>query len=145
MLDSGMGSEVDSSGAVFRVNQAPTRQHEGDVGRTTAVRVLNNAWSMAYGGLENNRKVFPTDKLPLERNVTLVLTRTNFRTFKTLTETLRARGRRDVRVRVLSQSLLQRAREVMVGFRMMADRIKLLENKLCGKEKCGEVFSTLQP
>ena len=44
MLDSGMGSEVDSSGAVFRVNQAPTRQHEGDVGRTTAVRVLNNAF-----------------------------------------------------------------------------------------------------
>lgn len=42
MLGAGTGREIDSAACVFRMNTAPTRGYEEDVGRRTTVRVVSH-------------------------------------------------------------------------------------------------------
>ena len=42
LLGSGLGNFIDSHDLVLRFNNAPTEQHERDVGRKTSIRIVNS-------------------------------------------------------------------------------------------------------
>ena len=129
MKNSKNGIDIDKSKAVFRINQAPTGGHVADVGTKTTFRVLNNAWAQIYGGIFHNHRHYDFNKLPLESNSTLILTRSQPQTYKALVENLREHGRNDVKVYQISPTIMQRAREVMLNYRMMSDRVAEMENR----------------
>lgn len=129
MKNSKRGGEINRSNAVFRVNQAPTSNHIADVGDKTNVRVLNNAWAQIYAGIFHQHRHYDFRKLPLETNATLILTRSNPRTYQALLGKLREHTRSDVKVYQLSQNMMQRSREVMLNYRMLSDRIAEMENR----------------
>lgn len=134
MKHSMKGSVINRSNAVFRINQAPTAGHVADVGlaftgEKATFRVLNNAWAQIYAGIFHNHRHYDFKKLPLEQNCTLILTRSTPHTFASLRENLRKHDRGDVRVYQLSQNMMQRAREVMLNYRMLSDRIAEMEHR----------------
>lgn len=135
MKRSHKGPAIDRSSAVFRINQAPTSGHVADVGMPfnggakATYRVLNNAWAQIYAGIFHNHKHYDFAKLPLEKNCTLLLTRSQPQTSVALMENLRKNGREDVRVYELSQQMMQRTREVMINYRMLSDRVAEMEHR----------------
>ncbi|QDZ19620.1 sialyltransferase [Chloropicon primus] len=134
MKRSNKGVVINKSSAVFRINQAPTSGHVGDVGmpfsgEKRTYRVLNNAWAQIYAGIFHNHRHYEFKRLPLEKNCTLMLTRSQPHTYLALVENLRKNGREDVKVYQISQSMMQRAREVMINYRMLSDRIAEMEHR----------------
>eukprot|EP00873_Tetraselmis_striata_P035514 jgi/Tetstr1/455778/TSEL_042575.t1 len=129
---SGFGKAVDAHDAVLRVNQAPTRGYEADVGRGTTLRVLNSVWGQGYlGGAHEKRLV-----AQLERNVALVATRISPANLAQLAAKL-AEQRGDVSVLLLANGLVSDARRALDKFRLQTARIGVLQAMAAGREGAG--------
>jgi hypothetical protein len=96
------GAAIDSHDVVVRLNQAPTWGYARQVGSKTTHRVLNRLWTRAYrtsGGVVHGMA------LPLERGVSLLVTRATGQEFELLRDHLgepSAWQRQDVEVLYLS-------------------------------------------
>lgn len=105
------GADIDAHDAVFRMNQAPgSNGCQLYVGGRTTVRMVNARWlhKLAHGTMKH---------LPMERNVTLLITRYDAKEVKRLFQQLEMTGRSDVRVRLMTQSLKARTQKLLQFFR----------------------------
>ena len=101
------GKSIDEHDVVWRMNQAPTAQYEIFVGQKTTARLLNRLWTLGYASsrLVHSRYRLSSNRYPLEKQVTLLSSRTGTRAFKALHSAMRAR-RTDVKVRLLNNQLV---------------------------------------
>ena len=94
------GAAIDSHDVVVRLNQAPTWGYTPWVGSKTTHRVLNRLWARAY---RTSWGVTRGMALPLERDVSLLITRATGQEYELLRDfVLDAWGRRDVQVLYMS-------------------------------------------
>lgn len=136
LAGAGLGKDIDHAGDVLRVNQAPTLGYERNVGSTTAFRLINNLWTKKYAALHEkcrgeapklrHPECAPPPKpgspppkggadaaLPLERDVTLLVTRADGDDFQRLAAYLRDH-RPDVTLRLLSSRAVSATRNTWV-------------------------------
>eukprot|EP00873_Tetraselmis_striata_P044932 jgi/Tetstr1/465196/TSEL_009903.t1 len=105
------GADIDAHDAVFRMNQAPgSNGCQLYVGGRTTVRMVNARWlhKLAHGTMRH---------LPMEQNVTLLITRYDAKEVKRLLQQLEMTGRSDVKVRLMTQSLKARAQKLLQFYR----------------------------
>ena len=122
LLNSSLGGAIDSHPVVLRINQAPTnpkfRRH---VGMRTTFRLINTRWTNKYGDtrfLDGTKEgLGPTGQgLPLEEDLTLVVTRAKPKRFDEMAQYLRL-ARPDVNVLYLSSRVVTQARRLIVAWR----------------------------
>ena len=111
------GQAIDTHDIVVRLNQSPVKAFARWVGTKTTMRVLNSLWSSQYGSGR-----YENMALPLEQNVTILVSRTKGHTFDKMVDTMKKR-RPDVRVLQLSSRVVSAARRLLVGY-----RVKLCQN-----------------
>ena len=70
------GQQIDQSEIVVRINQAPTKGYEKFVGKRTTHRLLNRLWTIAYHDGSGINKIYRGGGWPLEKDVTLISSRT---------------------------------------------------------------------
>ena len=90
------------------------------------MRILNTRWTNKYGDPRflDGLKSAPGSRgigLPLEDNVTLVVTRAKPRAFSDMAELMKV-TRPDVKSLYLSSRVVSQARRVLVGYRVRLDR-----------------------
>ncbi|XRB01507.1 sialyltransferase [Pycnococcus provasolii] len=122
LLNSSLGGAIDSHPVVLRINQAPTnpkfRRH---VGMKTTFRLINTRWTNKYGDtrfLDGTKEgLGPTGQgLPLEEDLTLVVTRAKPKRFDEMVQYMRL-ARPDVNVLYLSSRVVTQARRLLVSYR----------------------------
>ena len=115
LLDASFGGTIDSHDVVFRMNQAPVKGYELHVGKKSTFRVLNSLWSHRY-----SHGYAPWDpgyqNLPLEKDVTLILTRVDATIFNEMHEFWRKR-RPDITLLILSSKVINIIRQTLVDYR----------------------------
>jgi len=115
LLDASFGGAIDSHDVVFRMNQAPVKGYELHVGKKSTFRVLNSLWSHRY-----SHGYAPWDpgyqNLPLEKDVTLILTRVDATIFNEMHEFWRKR-RPDITLLILSSKVINIIRQTLVDYR----------------------------
>ena len=115
LLDASFGGTIDSHDVVFRMNQAPVKGYELHVGKKSTFRVLNSLWSHRY-----SHGYAPWDpgyqNLPLEKDVTLILTRVDATIFNEMHEFWRKR-RPDITLLILSSKVINIIRQALVDYR----------------------------
>ena len=99
LLKKSHGADIDAHDAVMRLNQATTVGFEKHVGKKTTFRLINSKWAQAYTS---------SNKLQLEKDVTLVVSRTDWRAFLRIAGKLRHK-RRDVASMLLSREAVNSA------------------------------------
>ena len=114
-MDASFGGTIDSHDVVFRMNQAPVKGYELHVGKKSTFRVLNSLWSHRY-----SHGYAPWDpgyqNLPLEKDVTLILTRVDATIFNEMHEFWRKR-RPDITLLILSSKVINIIRQTLVDYR----------------------------
>ena len=103
LLKTSHGRNIDKHDAVMRLNQATTVGFEKYVGRKTTFRLINSKWASAYT---------TSNKLQLEKEVTLVVSRTDWRHFLRIARNLKNK-RADVSSMLLSREAVNKAGEVL--------------------------------
>ncbi len=78
------GAAIDSHDVVVRLNQSPTKAFARWVGSKTSIRILNSLWSAHYGSGR-----FQAMNLPLEKNLTIVVSRTTGHAFDKIVDTMK--------------------------------------------------------
>lgn len=75
LLGQGAGPEIDASDCVFRMNAAPTRGYENDVGKRTDVRIIGHS-NLVKHDIKHNQSVrdelFSTDNIDGNSSITLI-------------------------------------------------------------------------
>ena len=120
LLRSAFGKAIDSHSTVLRLNQAP-RGEKGNsfarhVGTTTTFRLVNTRWANKYGTLG-----FLDNGLPLENQVTLVVTRAKPKAYDDMVQYLK-KQRGDVHVLYLSSRVISAARRAIEEYRGRLER-----------------------
>eukprot|EP00191_Tetraselmis_sp_GSL018_P007325 CAMPEP_0177608348 /NCGR_PEP_ID=MMETSP0419_2-20121207/18423_1 /TAXON_ID=582737 /ORGANISM="Tetraselmis sp., Strain GSL018" /LENGTH=435 /DNA_ID=CAMNT_0019103031 /DNA_START=95 /DNA_END=1399 /DNA_ORIENTATION=- len=106
------GDSIDSHDVVLRINQAPTFRYEALVGSKTNLRILNKLWTLNYAAGR-----FKSMALPLERGVTLIITRSTGKEFDRLAGFLQ-NYRPDVEVLYLSSRFVTGlVRKLLLSYR----------------------------
>eukprot|EP00873_Tetraselmis_striata_P043997 jgi/Tetstr1/464261/TSEL_009065.t1 len=106
------GGAINSHDLVLRANQAPTFGYERLVGSKTTFRILNKSWTAAYAAAR-----FKSQGLPMERSVSLVITRSTGKEFDRLTRYLK-NYRVDVSVLYLSSRVVSMVRALLLAYRV---------------------------
>ena len=78
------GQAIDTHDVVVRLNQSPVKAYARWVGTKTTMRILNSLWSAHYGSGR-----YEGMQLPLEKNLTIVVTRTTGHAFDKIVETMK--------------------------------------------------------
>eukprot|EP00899_Mesostigma_viride_P023403 jgi/Mesvir1/4247/Mv22215-RA.1 len=117
LLNASFGAAIDSHETVMRINQAPCGKFHRHVGRKTTFRLINTRWTNKYADTR-----FVGEGLPLEPDVTLVVTRAKARAYDNLAQYLKM-ARSDVRVLYLSSRVISAARRLMVAYRLRLDAV----------------------
>ena len=107
-----LGRTIDSHDVVLRLNQAPTSAYRRFVGMKTTFRLLNRLWTAHYG---TGR--FIEMGLPMERGLTVVVTRSTGRGFDKMHRTI-YKYRPDVAILYLSSRVVTAARRLLVSYRV---------------------------
>eukprot|EP00898_Chlorokybus_atmophyticus_P000592 jgi/Chlat1/1533/Chrsp122S01809 len=115
---SAFGRAIDSHTVVVRINQAPTKRYARHVGEKTTFRLINTRWTNKYADVH-----FVEEGLPLEQEVTLIVTRSTARAYDRLACYL-AEARPDVRALFLSSRVIGAARRLLVAYRTKLDDVK---------------------
>eukprot|EP00873_Tetraselmis_striata_P026167 jgi/Tetstr1/446431/TSEL_033973.t1 len=130
LLNTSMGSAIDTHDFVMRINQAPTnRKFHRHAGSRTSMRLINTRWTNKYSDFRflEGTKDAPESSgqaLPLEENVVLVVSRAKPRHFDDMVQYLRV-IREDVRVLYLSSRVVSEARRLLVSYRVRLDEAHL--------------------
>lgn len=111
------GQAIDTHDVVVRLNQSPVKAFARWVGTKTTIRILNSLWSAHYGSGR-----YEGMNLPLEKNVTIIVSRTTGHSFDKIVDTIKKK-RPDVRVLQLSSRIVSAARRLLVRY-----RVKLCQN-----------------
>jgi len=111
LLGSTNGEEIDAHDAVMRINQAITTGFEEQVGNKTTMRLVNRKWAAAY------KKSF---SLQLEKNCTLMCSRTTWETYLQVARSIRQR-RPDVTMQLVSREVVDSSGMVL---RELKDRVE---------------------
>ena len=104
---------IDSHDTVVRVNQAPAIRYWRRVGRKTTHRVLNRLWTRTY---RNSRGMKNGQVLPVEQDLTFVVTRANTQEFELLQDYL-TETRPDVGLLYMSSRATSMAQPLLAGYR----------------------------
>lgn len=107
-----LGRTIDSHDVVLRLNQAPTSAYRRFVGMKTTFRLLNRLWTAHYGSGR-----FIEMGLPMERGLTIVVTRSTGRGFDKMHRTI-FKYRPDVAILYLSSRVVSAARRLLVSYRV---------------------------
>ncbi|QDZ20626.1 sialyltransferase [Chloropicon primus] len=105
------GDAIDTHDVVLRLNQAPTKKFSKWVGTKTSIRLINNLWSIRYGSERD------FGKIPLEKNLTLVVSRTRGFVFDNIVKFL-GEKRPDVKVVRLNSRMVSASRRLLVAYRV---------------------------
>ncbi|UPQ99836.1 sialyltransferase [Chloropicon primus] len=106
------GAAIDTHDVVVRLNQSPTKAFAKWVGTKTTMRMLNSLWSNHYGAGR-----YEPMALPLENDVTLIVSRTTGHAFDKIVKTMKQK-RPDVKVLQLSSRVVSAARRLLVRYRV---------------------------
>ena len=104
---------IDSHDTVIRVNQAPALRYWRRVGKKTTHRVLNRLWTRTY---RNSRGMKKGEVLPVEQDITFIVTRANTQEFELLQDYM-AETRPDVRLLYMSSRATSMAQPLLAGYR----------------------------
>ena len=104
---------IDSHDTVVRVNQAPSEHYSRRVGRKTTHRVLNRLWTRTY---RNRKGVKHGEILPMEQDITLIVTRANTQEFELLQDYV-IETRPDVKLLYMSSRATSMAQPLLAGYR----------------------------
>ena len=77
------GEAIDTHDVVVRMNQSPVKAYARWAGRKTTMRILNSLWSAHYGAGR-----YEPMGLPLEKNVTIIVSRTTGHAFDKIVDTM---------------------------------------------------------
>ena len=107
------GQAIDSHDVVLRLNQSPNQDFGQWAGTKTTIRLINSLWTNRYAkyGTGRNRD------LPLEENLTILVSRTNGEAFDRIFERMRKR-RPDVTVLQLNSRIVSAARRALTKYRI---------------------------
>eukprot|EP00873_Tetraselmis_striata_P005607 jgi/Tetstr1/425871/TSEL_016246.t1 len=113
------GEAINSHNVVLRTNQAPCDGYRPYVGGKTTFRMLNNLWTLRYINYKEvmKQRAAENPQMPLEKGLTLLLTRVTGAQFDEMAQTLLRLGRRDVRMLLLSSRVVSAARRLLAGYR----------------------------
>lgn len=116
LLNATYGASIDSHDIVLRLNQAPPGDRVNKltrhVGARTTFRLINTRWANKYGDL----KFVDGGGLPLEEDVTLVVTRARPKAYDAMAQYLKM-ARSDVTALYLSSRVVGRARQLLLDYR----------------------------
>eukprot|EP00873_Tetraselmis_striata_P016654 jgi/Tetstr1/436918/TSEL_025691.t1 len=113
LLSASYGKEIDRHEAVMRINQGPFLGFEPYVGSKTHYRLINHKWADAYT---------TNPYLQLEKNATLVVSRTGWQEFLTCARKMK-KHRPDVTMRLLTRESADAAGNML---RFMRKRLEQL-------------------
>ncbi|KAK3257760.1 hypothetical protein CYMTET_33165, partial [Cymbomonas tetramitiformis] len=112
---------------IFRLNNAPTVGFERHVGSRTTHRLVNNQWSSAYiAAALSEKQAGIVERLPLEYNLTVIMSRNDQSLFQSAVNTLKAR-RADLLVAQLAKPTITRAADTLAAVRT---RLETLRGKI---------------
>jgi hypothetical protein len=115
-----LGGTIDRHDVILRLNQAPTGPYHKAVGMRSTFRMMNRLWSAHYGSGR-----FVDMNLPLERGVTIIVSRTDGKAFEKMHKTIKA-VRPDVAILYLN-SRVSAARKLMVSKLALNNLINLIK------------------
>ena len=127
LLKKSHGKDIDAHDAVMRLNQATTLGFEKHVGKKTTFRLINSKWASAYT---------TSNKLQLEKNVTLVVSRTDWKAFLRIARNLKNK-RRDVSSVLLSREAVNKAGEVLREMKRRMEGIRGSPIQEKGRRRAG--------
>uniref|UniRef100_A0A061SAX5 Cmp-n-acetylneuraminate-beta-galactosamide-alpha--sialyltransferase 1 n=1 Tax=Tetraselmis sp. GSL018 TaxID=582737 RepID=A0A061SAX5_9CHLO len=104
---------IDSHDTIVRINQAPTYGYSRRVGRKVTHRVLNRLWTRTY---RNTGGVKKGTTLPIEKDLTFMVSRATSQEYELLVEFLRDM-RPDVAVWYLTSRVSTGAGPLLMGYR----------------------------
>ena len=104
---------IDSHDTVIRVNQAPAFRYSRRVGTKTTHKVLNRLWTRTY---RNSRGMKHGEVLPMEKDITFIVTRANTQEFELLQDYL-SETRPDVQLLYMSSRATSMAQPLLAGYR----------------------------
>ncbi|QDZ23402.1 sialyltransferase [Chloropicon primus] len=104
---------INSHDTVIRVNQAPALRYWRRVGSKTTHRVLNRLWTRTY---RNSRGMKKGEVLPVEQDLTFIVTRANTQEYELLQDYL-AETRPDVKLMYMSSRATSMAQPLLAGYR----------------------------
>ena len=106
------GKAINTHNLVLRLNQSPTKPTFSEfVGTKTSIRLINSMWSNRYA----SDKYF--GKLPLERNLTLMVSRTGGDVYDNIVQYM-AKKRPDVKVLLINSRMVSKARALLKQYRI---------------------------
>jgi len=112
------GAEIDAHDVVMRLNNAPTMGFEPFVGSKTTHRLVNNQWTRTYSTMGR--------RLPLEWNVTLLASRTDYKSYTALFQQLKT-VRSDIAVVRLTMEGVNKGGEMLRKIGARIERWRGLE------------------
>ena len=115
LLRKSYGKEIDRHDAVMRVNQGPTAGFERHVGSKTTFRLINHKWADAYTSVRS--------KLQLETDVTLVVSRTDWRSFLKIAHNMRQK-RADVHTLLMSRGTVDKSGELLRALKARMEAVR---------------------
>jgi len=129
LLNGRYSTVIDRHDIVLRLNQAPVAGYEDHVGGRTTFRLLNNMWLHRYSTSlsekdnvmwmpwERNMKPLSPSELPLEKGVTLIITRfTNEESEKIIR--FWDKRRKDVQILLLNSRVVSVVRQLLQLYRV---------------------------
>eukprot|EP00899_Mesostigma_viride_P027742 jgi/Mesvir1/8152/Mv12463-RA.1 len=141
LLREPLGRDIDSHAAVIRINQAPAEGFESYVGSRTTHRLLNHKWASSYEaealGMRTKKKR-AEEPLYLELNVTLIVSRTDWKEFRKLAKALRSH-RADVKLLLLSREEVDTAGDLLRFLKLKVEGMRGAEYRGKGSPSSGFV------
>lgn len=131
------GAEIDKHDTVFRINNAPTLGYEEYVGKRTTHRIINNQWSGEYG-----QPFKRAARLPLEWNVTLLVSRTDHEQYYETVTNIK-QNRADVALVRLLPDTAHMAADLLQQLRLRIEKARGLEYVGKGSPSTGFVGTFL--
>jgi len=114
-----LGDAINSHSVVLRTNQAPCEGYHQYVGSKTTFRMLNNLWTLRYINYKEvmKQRAAESPSMPLDKGLTLLLTRVTGAQFDEMAQTILRLKRADVRVLLVSSRVVSAARRLLAGYR----------------------------